>query len=176
MIAFAGGLRRALRSGRGAAWGPALIALFGIGLVLSGVFVMDPMRGYPPGGPFGDPAQFSWHHQLHDFAGLVVFLSLPAAALVLARRLGSARVTNWAAYSGATGIVTLAMFVAFGVAWEGDSEMAGLVQRALIIVGWAWIALLAAHVARQVSPGPEGPSAGDNIEVLGNHPGSATRR
>jgi hypothetical protein len=68
------------------------------------------------------------------------------------------------------------MFVAFSVAWEGDSEMAGLVQRALIIVGWAWIAVLAAHVAGNVSPGPGGPPAGDNTEVLGNHPGSATRR
>ena len=82
MVAFAGGLRRGLDSGRATTWGPALFALFGIGLVLSGTFVMDPMRDYPPGGPSGDPAQFSWRHQLHDIAGLVVFLSLPAAALV----------------------------------------------------------------------------------------------
>ena len=175
MVAFAGGLRRALDSGRAAPWGPVLIALFGIGLVLSGTFVMDPMHD-SPGGPSGDPAQLSWHHQLHDIAGLVVFLSLPAAALVFARRFWFARVTNWAVYSGATGVVMLAMFVAFNVAWEGDSGTAGLVQRVLIIVGWAWIALLAAHVAGKLSLGPEGPSVGDNTEVLGNHPGSATRR
>jgi len=95
---------------------------------------------------------------------------------VFARHFWSAQVTNWAVYSGATGVVLLAMLVAFSVAWEGDSEMAGLVQRALIIVGWAWIALLVAHVAGKLSPGPEGPSVGDNTEVLGNHPGSATRR
>jgi hypothetical protein len=68
------------------------------------------------------------------------------------------------------------MFVAFSVAWEGDSEMAGLVQRALIIVGWAGIALLAGETAGKVSAGPEESLVGGNTEVLGNHPGSATRR
>ena len=84
---------------------------------------------------------------------------------MFARHFWSAQVTNWAVYSGATGVVLLAILVAFSVAWEGDSEMAGLVQRALIIAGWAWIALLAAHLVGKVSQGRRG-----------NHPGPATRR
>ena len=53
MIACAGGLRRALRSGRGATWAPLLIATYGVGLAAAGVFSPDPSYGYPPGAPLG---------------------------------------------------------------------------------------------------------------------------
>lgn len=153
MVVFAWGLRLALHPGRGATWGPLLLAVFGAGLVLSGMFVMDPMRGYPPGTPAGVPARLSWHHNLHDIAGLVVFVALPAAALVLARRFRSAPVRRrWADYSAATAIAMVALFVAFSVAWEIDSAVAGLFQRALIVVGWVWIALLATFLARTLPP------------------------
>lgn len=50
-IAFAGVVWRTLQDRVGA----GLIALFGFCMVASGVFVMDPMRGYPPGTPTGTP-------------------------------------------------------------------------------------------------------------------------
>jgi len=48
-ICFAFGLRGVLRPGRGAVVAPVLIGLFGLGLVVAGVFVADPKPGYPPG-------------------------------------------------------------------------------------------------------------------------------
>src|SRR5438309_1078519 len=51
VIAFAVGLRRALTGGQGAVWAPILIAVYGLGLVGAGIFVADPMNGFPAGAP-----------------------------------------------------------------------------------------------------------------------------
>jgi len=135
--------------GRAATWGPLLIAMFGVGLVASGMFPMDPMRGYPPGAPEGVPARLSWNHNVHDAAGVLVFASLPAATLVFARRFASDPSTRGLAiYSAATGVAMVALFIAFVVAWESGNSAAGLIQRTTILFGWTWAALLALHVAR----------------------------
>jgi Protein of unknown function (DUF998) len=51
MLAFAIGLRRALRPLAGPTWGPLLVGAYAIGLLGAGIFVADPMNGYPPGTP-----------------------------------------------------------------------------------------------------------------------------
>src|SRR5688500_18659951 len=61
MVGCAAGLRRALRSGRGATWGPLLVAIYGVGVVGAGLFSADPSYGYPPGAPLGPAASFSVH-------------------------------------------------------------------------------------------------------------------
>ena len=65
-LAFAIGLRRALRPS-GSVWGPALVGLAGIGLIGAGIFVTDPLNGYPPGTPLiptGRTAHGILHHRL----------------------------------------------------------------------------------------------------------------
>src|SRR5438309_11281792 len=64
-VAFATGVRRALHPGRAASWGPLLLAGFGLGLVIAGIFRTDPALGFPPGTPAGTPAAASWHATLH---------------------------------------------------------------------------------------------------------------
>ncbi|WP_106402006.1 DUF998 domain-containing protein [Actinocorallia populi] len=118
------------------------IGVFGISLVASGVFPMDAMRGYPPGTPDGTPDDVSLRHRLHDWAGMVVFTSLPAAALIAAFSLEE---PAWKWYSGLTSAAFTAGFLAFGHAWETDSAYAGLIQRVTIICGWAWLGLLFLH-------------------------------
>ncbi|MCL3861006.1 DUF998 domain-containing protein [Actinotalea sp. K2] len=133
--------------------GPALgstllatvIAVFGVSLVASGVFPMDAMRGYPPGTPDETPSETSTRHELHDWAGMLVFGSLPIAAAVAAFVLPG---PWWTWLSALTAAAMAAGFVAFGAAWEKDHPLAGLVQRAVIVVGWVWLGLLFAHAAR----------------------------
>src|SRR5690242_6865990 len=60
-IAFAVGLRRIWLAGRGSVWGPLLIGLFGLGLLIAGVFVIDPGEGYPPGAPTSGSSLQTWH-------------------------------------------------------------------------------------------------------------------
>lgn len=118
---------------------PVLVAVFGLSLVASGVFPMDPMRGYPPGTPDGTPRATSRRHQLHDWAGMVVFSSLPAAAVAAAFVLDGA---VWVVGSALVAAVLAAGFVRFGSAWEDDDPQTGVVQRVVIVVGWAWLGLL----------------------------------
>lgn len=124
-------------------WLSGAIGVFGLGLVASGLFPTDAMRGYPPGTPDGTPDVFSRGHRWHDLAGFVVFGLLPLAAASAAFTLAS---TPWVIYSGATGLVTAVGFVVFGTAWEQDHPRAGLIQRVVIVVGWTWLALLCAHL------------------------------
>src|SRR5690349_4803291 len=63
-VCFALGLKRSLRSGKGATWGPILLGTFGLGLVGAGVFTTDPGLGYPPGAV--TPATPSVHGLLHS--------------------------------------------------------------------------------------------------------------
>lgn len=120
-----------------------LIAVFGVALALSAV-PMDPSRGYPPGAPQGDPDPPSPAHRIHDLAGAAVFFLLPAIT-VLAAVLGPGR---WlgavSAVSGLWLVVTLGIW---SRAWEGHSPRAGLAQRAFIVPGWLWLALLFSALA-----------------------------
>ncbi|MGO1539190.1 MAG: DUF998 domain-containing protein [Leucobacter sp.] len=91
------------------------IAVFGVSLIASGVFPMDAMRGYPPGAPDETSSETSLRHKLHDWAGVVVFSSLPVAAVIAAFVLPE---TVWKWYSALTAAVSFVCFVAFGQAWE----------------------------------------------------------
>jgi hypothetical membrane protein len=150
IMAFAVGLRRVVSSGRASRWGPILVGLVGLGLVVSGVFVTDPALGYPPGTPPGFSQNPSWHGSLHLLGALLVFGGLPITSFVFGRRFQAQADRRWARYSVATGIGMLAVFVAAnlgasGVAGLGD--IAGALQRVAILIGFGWIAALAARFA-----------------------------
>ncbi|MEU3025763.1 DUF998 domain-containing protein [Nocardiopsis alba] len=117
----------------------AAIGLFGIGLLLSGVFRMDPMWGYPPGAPEGTPEETGRAHRIHDNLGAVVFFSLPAAALIAAFALQD---PLWRWGSGVAGVIVGAGTLAFANAWEKEAPNAGLIQRVTLIVGLGWLGLL----------------------------------
>jgi hypothetical protein len=149
IVCGAVGLARTLEHGPGAAWGPRLIGVFGLGLIMAGVFTMDPTHGYPPG--LATHAPQTLPGVLHGLAGLVCFTSLGAAGLVLARRFTQ----GWAIYSTITGLIVLSFFVTStlgdvlaktGVIQDSPT---GLLQRIAIITGWTWLALLLLRQRRQ---------------------------
>src|ERR1700758_3700603 len=59
VLAAAVGMSRALH-GR-STWGPRLVGVFGAGLIGAGIFVADPMNGFPVGTPAGRPETISVH-------------------------------------------------------------------------------------------------------------------
>ena len=77
IAAYAIGLRRA---GCGW-WTPVLVGLVGVGLVGAGIFVPDPISGYPPGSPMSAPP--TRHGLAHQLFSTPVFTALPAAMLVM---------------------------------------------------------------------------------------------
>ena len=149
LLAFAIGLRRALRPSS-STWGPLLVGFLAIGLIGAGVFIADPLNGYPPGTPVL-PTERTVHGRLHDLFGLPVFLGLPIACLVFSRVFARLGERGWAIYSAFSGFL---MFVAFFLAGMGFSQnpslvnVAGLFQRVSITVGWSWMTLLAVHLLR----------------------------
>lgn len=142
VLCFAIGLRRVLKGGIGSLWAPILLAIFGLCLVGAGLFVADPLLGYPKDAP-NTP---TWHGNLHVFLSFFVFTALPAACFVLARRFaGDPAWRGWVLYSVATGILVIVFVIVADVAAQSPDPNApgGLFQRLSIIIGWGWIALLA---------------------------------
>lgn len=146
-IAAAAGMRRAMDGQRAGTWGPRLIAGYGLGLVLAGVFRADPAYGFPPGTPPG-PAPISWHGLGHLVAGGLGFLALIAACFVFARRFAALGRRGWAAYSAATGVLFLAGF--FGVA-TGSGQVATTVAFTVaVVLAWTWLAAVSVHLYRTI--------------------------
>jgi uncharacterized protein DUF998 len=156
IIAFAVGLRRIWPTGRASVWGPLLIGLFGLGLVIAGLFVADPGGGYPPGAPINGTPQ-TWHGWVHGINGLLLFnVTLPAACFVLARRFAAdPQYRHWATYSWMTGAFILlasliiSTFILPFAYKAGFPVVDGLIQRVLIIIGWVWLALTALRLFLQ---------------------------
>lgn len=118
---------------------PIVVGVVGVGLVLSGLFPMDPMRGYPPGTADGDPATFSQAHAWHDHAGAVVFGGLPIAAASAAIRLDT---PMWQVASAVVAVALAVLAGLFASAWEQDRPRTGLVQRAYLVGGCGWLGAL----------------------------------
>ncbi len=123
------------------------VVVLGIGLVASGVYPMDPGRGYPPGTPDGDPPSFSRRHQRHDQAGAVVFLLLPVLPLLAAATPELPTALRWV--SGVLAVVIGIGVAAFVRAWEAGSPRAGITQRLTLTGALGWLAWLLLVVAAQ---------------------------
>ena len=149
VIACALGVRRGLAAGRGATWGPILLGLFGAGLIAAGIFVADPMNGFPAGAPSGHPATITVHGALHIVSAGIGFIGLIAACFVLARRLSGDGSRRLAIASRATGVIFLAGFVA--VASGSSSPAVVAAFWFALLVAWTWLAALAVHLYRRAA-------------------------
>jgi hypothetical membrane protein len=152
-LALSVGLQRALRLGKGSTWGPLLIGVWAIGLLGAGVFVTDPVSGYPPGAP-DRLSSNSWHGALHDLFSLLGFVALAAACFVFGRRFAGRGKRGWALYSAVSGGVFAVLFVLSSAGFaqvEGLVDLAGLLQRVAVAVGFGWLTLLAVHLLRGLS-------------------------
>jgi hypothetical protein len=150
-VAAAAGVGRVLREGPGRTWAPALLTGYGLSLVAAGLFVADPMDGFPVGTPAGPPAALSVPGLLHMAAGGIGFTCLVAAALVLGRRFAVESRRAWAAFSRITAVVVLAGFA--GVASGSTSSLAVLGLWIGVVTGWAWLAAVCVHLYRR-TPDP----------------------
>lgn len=153
-LAFAVGLRRALRPFGGSSWGPVLIGAYAIGLLGAGIFLTDPVSGYPPGTPDKLVEYSSVHAALHDLFSVATFVGLPIACFVLARRFAGWGERGWAIYSTVTGLAFAITFVLASAGFaqaEGLVDLAGLFQRITISIGWIWLSLLAVHLLKAPS-------------------------
>jgi hypothetical protein len=148
IVLLAIGLRLALEPrSKGSVWGPIAVAVAGIGLIGAGLFVSDPVFGYPPDQPLV-LKQFTTHGHFHDFFSMFWFMGLPTACFVLARRFLGLGEDGWAVYSILSGIGMLVFFILAGAGFNqttGLVDYAGVHQRISVSTGLLWLMFLAIH-------------------------------
>jgi uncharacterized protein DUF998 len=157
VIACAAGMRRALHPGRAGTWGPLLLAVYGLGLIGAGVFVADPMDGFPVGTPPGPPTVVTWHGPLHFVAGGVGFFAVIATCLVFARRFAAMRQAAWAAFSFLTGVLFLLGFA--GIASGSKQPWIILAFTATVVLVWLWLSALSVRLIGELRSNPGVPTA-----------------
>lgn len=135
---FAGGVRRVLAGERFGTAAPVLISGYGLGLVVTGVFLVDPGEDFPPGTPSGSPL-LSWHGAVHAVAPPAAFGALAGTCLLFAGRFARNGSTGWAAYSVLTALVAVGL-----VFWPGPG---GSIRSALaVLVTSTWLTAVAAEL------------------------------
>lgn len=142
-IAFALGIKKVL-TGRGRVWGPLLIGLYGIGLIAAGIFVADPMNGFPVDA--AATTTLSTNALLHMVSGSIGFIGLIAACFVFARRFRSLKDQQWSLFSSVTGILFFASFVGVASGSQPGSPLlvpVTLAFTAAVLLAWTWMSLLA---------------------------------
>jgi hypothetical membrane protein len=107
-----------------------LLGLFGVALMLAGVFVADPVPADPV-----SASTSTWHGTVHNIVSVIGFGALAAACFAAARW----RPTRWwRAYCVLTGVAVPVLFVITGAV----ATTTGVWQRITIVVGWAWVVVL----------------------------------
>jgi len=137
LVAGAAGLRRALLGGRGATWGPVLVGVFGLSFWVAAAFPADPGAGFPAGTP--EEAAISGHGAVHMAAGMIGYLALCAAFVVLARPLAARGLRGWAVASRVVPVAVLTGFMASAVSVLAFTAGAGL--------GLLWLSAVTARLA-----------------------------
>ena len=144
MMAFALGLHRGIRPGKTASQGgagAALLAMGGVGILISAAFPWKMTDGIPAEPP------------PHVVGAITAFASTGLGLVRMSRRLsGDPRWRDLAVYTKATGLAVLLLFVALGFfAIENGAPLhpwAGLLQRVLCLVWFPCVIVLALRLLR----------------------------
>lgn len=134
VLALAVALGRTLTDGTGRRALPILVRIFGTGLIVAGVFTMDPENGFPAGTPDGPVAQMSWHSIAHSTAAAIAYTALAIAAIVMGVRCARRRAVLPAVASAAVGVALL-------VPMSPDHMSIHIAVNG--VIGFTWITLVA---------------------------------
>ena len=149
------GLARSPRRAIGPSVVPALVGGAGVGLIGSGLFVTDPVAGFPPpsagvqNAVDGTPsvAARTARGRLHNLCAIPVFAGIPAAALTCAGSATRSGEYRWAAYSAGSAVVMSGAFMlvlgaAVGRGVPRLAGRSGVVQRVSIASGFGRLSAL----------------------------------
>jgi len=134
---------------------PAMIFAAGAGLIGSGVFVTDPVAGFPPSEQAPDcvspPDAPTRAGKLHNLCAIPIFAGIPAAALTCAASAARRREYGWAAYCAGSAIGMTGTFALFAAAFGGAPRLAGhggVLQRLSVATGFGWVSALSLRALR----------------------------
>jgi hypothetical membrane protein len=148
VLALALALRRTVRRDKRLRVGPGMLVLAALPMPVVAGARMDCARSSQACRDAIEADVVSGQHHLHDLASLVVFVMLVLAPLVFARAFGRdghwRDLRRWSLLTGGLGFVLLATFVTVG----DGTAMGGLLQRVLVGLLTAWIAVTATRALR----------------------------
>lgn len=155
------GLARSSKQTRGPGVVPTLIFGVGGGLIGSGLFVTDPVAGFPPSPGGHDEAGRApsvvptRQGRLHNLCAIPIFAGIPIAALTCATFAGRRGEYRWASYSAGSASAMTSAFVLFGAAFGGVPRLAGrggVMQRVSIATGFGWLSALSLRALASALP------------------------
>ncbi len=129
--------------------GALLIGVIGVGSVLDGVLREDcPLSTSARCQRLRQHPGLSWHHQAHDIESVVVAVAALVAPFVMARAFSQLTFSRALRdYSSASGALLLALGGVYADLY--GQAGGGIVQRLLVIVCMAWIAVVATWALKQ---------------------------
>jgi Protein of unknown function (DUF998) len=143
------GLAQSPRETAGPSAVPAIILGAGVGLIGSGVFITDPVAGFPPSeqapGGVSLPRAPTRAGKLHNLCAIPIFAGIPVAALTCACSAARRGEYRWATYCAGSAIGMTGTFVLFGAAFGGAPRLAGragVFQRISVATGFGWLSAL----------------------------------
>ncbi|NVO19289.1 MAG: DUF998 domain-containing protein [Bacteroidetes bacterium] len=150
LVVFSFGLKQVCKSNNEKFRGPLLIRLVGFGLIGAGIFITDPVYGYPNDKPL-ILRQFTLHGHLHDGFSMFVFICLPWACFAFRKYFTANYKKKWANYSAFTGYAMIAALIITSMGFKqlsGFVNYAGIFQRLCISIGWTWMTLLSLYLVK----------------------------
>jgi hypothetical protein len=123
-------------------WGPLLIAVYGLGLIIAGIFPAPPSFGFPPGTPADMAPVMTTSAKLHSMGFMIAFSALIVACFIFARGFYDAGETGWALLSVVAGLLMPAL-VAAGMSTLIAPGVAFFIAS---IVGWVWLGAIVARL------------------------------
>lgn len=150
LFGFSLALMRIARQQGVSVWGARIIALCAIGLFCAGLFVTDPLSGYPDG-LHTLRENRSLSGMMHDLFSAFLFIGFPFAAYKYARIFIKKKETGWAIYTIVSGLAFVGLFIVTSMGFgqvAGVVDYGGLFQRLTLSVLWCWMTLLAIRYLR----------------------------
>lgn len=147
ILALMLGIHYWVGDGRRPRVGTVLLGVFGVGVILAGVFPEHPA------------APDSMTNVLHDITGIIGFLAGIVAVGLVSRRLGAD--DRWPSYRYEAIATVGIVLVTFGVFISSGSAIVGLTQRLFIGVMTLWMVLQSARLYRLVDA-PDRDEVGDS--------------
>ena len=141
------GLSHVLKEGRGRLALPILVAIYGLGLVIAGIFPAPACCGFPEGTPQDQLPVMTPSAIVHGIGFMVAFSSLIIACFFAALRLSG----NSSLISLLAGIF-MPLLVALGMA---NAIAPGIAFFIAAIIGWVWLTVVVMMLASQAAQAAE---------------------
>ncbi|MCM3746425.1 DUF998 domain-containing protein [Paenibacillus pasadenensis] len=146
-IVAAIGISRQLRGDRMGVWGAILIGLYGVGMIVAGIYPPDAGLSFPPGASVEMPARMSSTALIHSAAFFTSFICLVAACLMYARSFAVRRNRAWMSYCIATGTLSPALIAA----GASMSNGIGVVMAIAGMLAFGWVSALSLRLMPKLS-------------------------